>query len=107
MMRSTLFLFSFLILAFSTHSAFAKQVWPQAPLETVNMDTSAIQELEDYLFNPNETFRTHSFVIIRKGKLVYEKYAHGYHKDKKHLQWSVTKSFTNALIGIAVKDKIP
>ena len=48
--------------------------------------------------------RTDGVVIIKDGYLVYERYAGGFSKDKRHLIWSCSKSFTNALYGIAVKE---
>jgi len=48
--------------------------------------------------------RTDGVVIIYRGQLLYERYDHGYTADTKHLAWSATKSFTNALAGVAVRD---
>ncbi len=45
---------------------------------------------------------TDSLLIIRDGKTVLERYAHGYGPDSKHLAWSVTKSITSLLTGVAV-----
>lgn len=43
----------------------------------------------------------HSVLIVRNGYLVYEKYFHGYSKDKIQRVYSVTKSVTSLLVGIA------
>jgi len=58
--------------------------------------------------------RTDSFLVLHKGKLVYERYYNGYGKDTPHFMASVTKSVTSALVGVAigegyitsVKDKV-
>lgn len=43
----------------------------------------------------------HSLLIVRHGYLVYERYFRGYRADKIHPLYSVTKSVTSLLIGIA------
>ena len=43
-----------------------------------------------------------SFLVLQKGKLVYEKYYNGYDKDTPHYMASVTKSVVSALIGVAI-----
>jgi CubicO group peptidase (beta-lactamase class C family) len=47
--------------------------------------------------------RTRAVVILYDGQLVAEKYAPGFDKNSKHIGWSMTKSITNALVGILVK----
>lgn len=46
--------------------------------------------------------RTDGVVIIKAGRLIYEKYARGYADSTPHYTWSVTKSVTNAFTGLAV-----
>ncbi|MFX0090322.1 MAG: serine hydrolase [Candidatus Hodarchaeota archaeon] len=49
----------------------------------------------------------HSLLVVRHGKLVFEKYYnrsdHVYSADSKHVLFSATKSFSSALIGIAIE----
>ncbi|MGI8598273.1 MAG: serine hydrolase domain-containing protein [Chitinophagaceae bacterium] len=47
---------------------------------------------------------TRAVVVVYDGKLVAEKYAPGFTKDTRLNGWSMTKSITNALIGILVKE---
>ncbi|MDX1958293.1 MAG: serine hydrolase [Leptospiraceae bacterium] len=67
------------------------------------------KEFEKYTFETlgneaeREGIRTDGIVIIQNGAIVYEKYARGYNKDMLHLTWSITKSFVNTMIGVAVK----
>jgi CubicO group peptidase (beta-lactamase class C family) len=50
----------------------------------------------------------HSVVIVKNNKLVYENYFNGYDRKMLHNLYSATKSFTSALIGIAIdKNLIP
>ncbi len=44
------------------------------------------------------------FLVIQNDTLVYEDYWRGQSVDSKHISWSVSKSFTSALIGIALKE---
>lgn len=48
----------------------------------------------------------HSLLIIRNGYLVVEEYFNGYNANKRHMIQSVTKSFTSALIGIAINHDV-
>ena len=47
-----------------------------------------------------------AFVVLHKGGVVAECYDKGIGPDTKLLSWSMAKSFTNALIGIMVKDSL-
>jgi CubicO group peptidase (beta-lactamase class C family) len=64
--------------------------------------------MESYLFtlqqpdSARQGVRTDGLVIIKHGKLIYERYARGYDATKRHLSWSVAKSFSSALTGVAV-----
>jgi CubicO group peptidase (beta-lactamase class C family) len=79
--------------------------WPVNP----SARTDAIKALEDYAFTLTGTdaerngLRTDGLVIIKGGSIVYEKYARGYDESKRHISWSVAKSFSSALTGVAVR----
>ncbi|MDR1927832.1 MAG: beta-lactamase family protein [Oscillospiraceae bacterium] len=45
-----------------------------------------------------------SFLVLRGGRLVYERYFNGYDENTPHYLASVTKSFISALTGIAIRD---
>ena len=83
---------------------YPREDWTNTP--SVNAD--AIAELENYAFTltgedaDRKGIRTDGVVIIHRGARVYEKYARGWDATKRHLSWSVTKTFVNALTGIAV-----
>jgi CubicO group peptidase (beta-lactamase class C family) len=47
---------------------------------------------------------THGFIVIRDNKLLYENYFNGYQRDSICVSRSVAKSFTSALVGIALRD---
>ena len=46
---------------------------------------------------------TKALVVIRNGRVIAERYAPGYGVDTQVMGWSATKSVTNALIGILVR----
>ncbi|MCK6525652.1 beta-lactamase family protein [Myxococcota bacterium] len=47
--------------------------------------------------------RTDGLLIIHKGELVYERYGRGFTAETPHLTWSVSKTYTATLTGIAVQ----
>jgi len=93
----------------------APEYWPtkawrvKTPAQA-GLNADSLKSLEDYAFarkTPEEAragVRTDGLVIVRGGYLVYERYAGGYGPDTPHITWSVSKSFINALYGIAVKE---
>lgn len=46
--------------------------------------------------------RTDGVVIVHRGRIIHERYARGYGRDNRHLAWSVSKSFLNAMVGVGV-----
>ena len=48
---------------------------------------------------------TREVAIIHGGRLVYEQYAPGYSVDTRLVSWSMAKSITQALVGVAVQEK--
>lgn len=49
--------------------------------------------------------RTKAVVILHDGRIVAERYASGYEVDTPILGWSMTKSVTNALLGVLVRER--
>ena len=43
-------------------------------------------------------------VVVYDGKIIAERYAPGFYYNSRLMGWSMTKSITNALIGILVKE---
>ncbi|MBV4356145.1 serine hydrolase domain-containing protein [Pinibacter aurantiacus] len=48
--------------------------------------------------------RTRAVLIVYNGQIIAERYADGFNASSKLIGWSMTKSVTNALLGILVKD---
>jgi len=47
---------------------------------------------------------TSALLVIQHGKVIYEHYAHGDSADSLHVSFSMAKSFTSALLGIALRE---
>ena len=87
---------------------------PLSDMSYLKKNYSQVRSFEEYLFkpplqNPEELvhpyqIETHSALILKDGKIIYEKYAYGYSKDRPHKLWSVSKAITNLLVGIAVRE---
>ena len=79
--------------------------WPSSSWEVVepsevNMDQSKLNAALNYAFQ--EGRNTQSVVIIRHGVVVAERYKEGKNKDSLATSWSGAKSFTSALLGLAI-----
>lgn len=47
---------------------------------------------------------TNAIAFAHKGRFIYEDYENGFNPNTRHHQWSVTKSVTTSLVGIAVAE---
>lgn len=62
-------------------------------------DNSSLDTAIDSLFKPS--IKTRAVLVMHKDSIIAERYADGTDEDTPLLGWSMTKSITNALIGIA------
>ncbi len=84
--------------------------WPHGNIlhdsSSVKRDLTKINTALDEAFSepgPDSLRRTRAVLIIHDGKIISERYADGFSKESKLIGWSMTKSITNALVGILVK----
>ncbi len=75
---------------------------PVAADAVAALDALMFPEDLDWSDPKREGVRTHGVLVVHRGEVVHERYAEGWGPDDRHLLWSVTKSFANALVGIAV-----
>lgn len=87
--------------------------WETATLESVGIDPTLILSLMNILSGQNHHL-VHGILIARNGRLIMDEYFPGYRRDDQnnlvffnsgviHDQASATKSFTSALLGIAIE----
>ena len=69
--------------------------------------SDALQKTLDWAFaepDLKHPVRTRAVVVLHRGRVVAERYAEGFTKNTPLTGWSMTKSVTNAMIGLLVKD---
>lgn len=93
-----------------TDAVYPGDTWTDASIAVRTVHTDAIAALEAYAFAPNlqwgdpdrKGVRTDGVVIFVHGAIAYERYAHNYTPDTRHLAWSASKTVTGMLTGVAV-----
>lgn len=86
-------------------------LWPQGELLPTGpapdgVDTKKLKAAVASAFvedDPKNLLRTRAVVVLYDGKLVAEQYAKGFDRKTPLLGWSMTKSVTNAMIGVLVR----
>ena len=87
--------------------------WPEGsrgPVDptSLGIDSKKLKKALDVAFaepGPTKPKKTRAIIVIYDGRMVAERYAHGFNKDMPLLGWSMSKSVTNALVGIQVKNR--
>lgn len=78
--------------------------WPSAAPPAAT-DQAALTQLLDRAFsNPDDLGKTSAFLAVQGGKIVSERYNEGFGPDETYHSWSMAKSMTHALVGIAMAD---
>jgi CubicO group peptidase (beta-lactamase class C family) len=85
--------------------------WPAGDLGPGNssdagIDTKRLEAALDEAFSepgPENPRKTRAVVVVYDGRLIAERYAPGFNKDMPLMGWSMSKSVTNALVGILVR----
>ena len=80
----------------------AAWTWPVSSPGEQGLDTVRLGELVGLIREGVRYPRLHCLLIIRHGFLVVEEYFNGWQAEKLHTLQSVSKSFTSALVGIAI-----
>lgn len=80
--------------------------WPTGVFPSPAVEARALAHLEAaFSADPaGELGETHAAVIVQGGRLLAERYAPGYGPDATCRSWSMAKSITQALVGLAVGD---
>ena len=76
--------------------------WPVSTPEEQGLDSKKMSELTALIREGELCPQLHSLLVIRHGYLVVEEYFNNWQADRIHTLQSVSKSFTSALVGIAI-----
>ncbi|HEX5058706.1 MAG TPA: serine hydrolase [Kofleriaceae bacterium] len=80
--------------------------WPESTPAEQGMDATVLEGARTYAFQPGKN--TQGVVVTRNGVLVAEWYEDGRDATSYGASWSMAKSFTSAVVGIAIDEgKIP
>ena len=78
--------------------------WTTGPLPEAT-DTRTIDTVTAAMFSPAGPYgQTLALLAVQGGRVVHEQYGDGSGPDETHISWSMAKSITHALVGIAVGD---
>ncbi len=101
-------IFALLLFQWLTIPSFGQVPWPTKkwPRSTPTEQKLNPEILDDLIYlirEKNECPHLHSLLIIRNGYLVIDEYFKGYDAEKLNSLQSVSKSFTSAVMGIAIE----
>lgn len=95
--------------AFDLAKASPELPWPRgqavAAAAETGIDHAALQQALDLAFaepNPKKPVFTRAVVVVHRGRLVAERYADGFDAQMPLPGWSMSKTLTNALVGLHV-----
>ena len=91
----------------STPSDWSEKQWPFGSSVAVSSDEDAktLSNVIEKAFeehDPQNPVMTRGIVVVHRGTLVAERYGKGFDAETRMMGWSMTKSITNALLGILV-----
>ena len=78
--------------------------WPSADLDLAVDATQLDAAMDRITQRPADVGVTHGLVVVHRGSVVREYYGDGFSKDSTLISWSMAKSMTQALVGMAVGD---
>lgn len=93
---------SVLVLGATNCSTEPSKSLPRSTPEQENVDVQGIEAYLDAL--QKDSIEIHSLMLVRNGKVVYEKWLEGNSPDSVHIMYSVSKSFAATAIGFAVDE---
>lgn len=105
------FFWGWLSVFFMVFQLRASDDWPRAELT----DLALKEWIHEFAFpegndRPITSFRTqnrtNALLIVHKGKIVFEEYQKGFDPHSRHLTWSISKSITGILIGLAIQEGV-
>ncbi|MHA1943657.1 MAG: serine hydrolase domain-containing protein, partial [Candidatus Thorarchaeota archaeon] len=76
--------------------------WQNTTPEEQGMDSTLLNEMMDRI--DEHGILIDSLLIVKNGYLVFEEYPRHYDAESRHIIHSCTKSYTSALVGIAIEE---
>lgn len=76
---------------------------PKALFNNINQQKLTVAVNNAFDKNGEKIKKTRALLVVYKDQIVAEKYADGFDKNSKLLGWSMTKSITNAVVGVLDK----
>lgn len=85
------------------NTSWPTDAWPIAALPS-SANADKLSTLTRHAFsNPEDLGKTHAFLAVQNGEIVLEQYGADYGPDDTYPSWSMAKSMTHALTGIAIE----
>lgn len=85
-----------------TADYYPADAWRTSTPEEQGVDSEEIYRMLNYITEQN--INLHSIIMIRNGYLIHQTYFHPFHRDIPQNIYSCTKSFTSALVGMALHE---
>lgn len=89
---------------------FPGQDWDVGQAADHGFDLQKLAELEQWAFArqgdeiDRKGMRTDALILVRHGRIVFERYARGATKERPSYLWSITRGVAAALVGVAVQE---
>ena len=97
-----LFVLPLLLLVSSLAAQAADKALPRSTPEQQGISSAAVR---DFIETADQQINTlHSFMLVRHGHVIAEAWWKPESPDKRHVMWSLSKSFTSTAIGLAVAE---
>jgi CubicO group peptidase (beta-lactamase class C family) len=80
--------------------------WPQGAVDGDVIESEMLEACRLIENRPQAEGVTHALLVVHRGKVVHEFYGDGLDQHSTLISWSMAKSMTQALIGMAVKDGV-
>jgi len=80
--------------------------WPTGDLDPSLNPVDLDKAFQRIIQRPEAEGVTHALLVLHRGEVVREYYGEGLDKDSTLISWSMAKSMTQALVGMAVKDGV-
>jgi len=87
----------------TAQAAWPTQEWDRSTPEAQGINPDGLIQLIKDKTENNKFEYLHSTIVIKNGYLVFEEYFNGFNSERPNLIQSVTKSFTSAVIGMAIE----